>query len=293
MTVLAKIFGGIVAAIAGITLFVVLACSVLFGSLFTRTEVNTMLTDYSATAENVESIVMEIDAADMKIVKGDNFSVEAKNMPENCFTAEETDGVWKIKSDYKVTKKTYFVFFGWEIPIRTLRGSYDGDDCPKITLTIPEDFNADKLSITLGAGRMTGKRLQGNVVKINVGAGKCDLDRLVVNESASLIVGAGEIKVADLNVTGLDIDCGVGNVELGGCITGKSKVKCGVGRVLLSLTKPESNYSYNVKCGIGNVRIGNNNSISASSSSFGNTSTDNSFTLDCGIGSIEMDFVEE
>lgn len=293
MCTILKAVVGTITAFIGLVLFAGLALAVFFGSFFRHTEVVTELKDYYEEASDVTAIYLDIDTAELKIREGDSFSVSVNNIPEGCFSSTVKDGTWTVDCNYIVSQKTYLHIFCWDIPIRTSKGNYIGSEKPQITLTVPKDFNASDWSITLGAGSIYAKKISTGNANFNIGAGKFEADAVTISQSASLVVGAGSMDITDLTADNVKIDCGVGSVSLSGSITGSNQIKCGIGHVALNLTTTESDYRYSVNCGIGKVRIGSLSSVSHSTGTFGNSSAENSFTLDCGIGSIEMDFEQE
>lgn len=85
----------------------------------------------------------------------------------------------------------------------------------------------------------------------------------------------------------IDLDCGAGEMEIMGDISGDSKLNCGVGHVELRLTQEESNYDYDVESGIGEVKINDEKYYFTNSNHHGNDA-ENTFDIKCGIGSIEV-----
>jgi len=92
------------------------------------------------------------------------------------------------------------------------------------------------------------------------------------------------------NLTAYDtkFDCGVGEIEINGILRGENVIKCGVGRISLDLKGNEKDYSYKLVSGLGNVVI-DSQSYHRVNKSIDNNS-DNLLILECGIGSIDVDF---
>jgi hypothetical protein len=177
--------------------------------------------------------------------------------------------------------------FGWRFSLRQL--IHLGDVLtPKITITIPKDFTAESFILEVGAGEVDADTIIAKAGEFTVDAGRLKVDHLVVDEQSTYNVGTGEMVLNDITANNTKIDCGVGNVEVVGTITGKNDITCGIGRIKLDLNGDKDDYSYEIKSGIGNVVIDNH--------SYHNTNKDinnnsgNDLNLDCGIGNITVEF---
>lgn len=116
-----------------------------------------------------------------------------------------------------------------------------------------------------------GKHLES--IELSLGASKAEISDLVA-ESVSIEVGAGEAIVTNLDTQKLEAETGVGSLEI-------------------QLAGKEADYNYKVECGIGSIIIGKN-----SYSGFGalndieNPGAMKNVDVECGIGQIELSFVE-
>ena len=89
-------------------------------------------------------------------------------------------------------------------------------------------------------------------------------------------------------------ECGAGHIEIYGDIAGDIEVDCGVGEVEMTLSPAVRNFDYFVDCGIGEVCIDGENYKSFKQSNHGHESDhdhgDCKVDIDCGIGSVNIDF---
>ena len=133
-------------------------------------------------------------------------------------------------------------------------------------------------------------------------------DLTVKNLSAresSLEVGMGNLIATGFSSGDCEITIGMGSLELAGTITGQGFISCGMGSAELMLTGNPQDYGYNVTVGMGSVEI-NGEDISSDGlppigsevvGGFGaerswNLEAPNRFTIDCGMGSVELTFRE-
>jgi hypothetical protein len=234
--------------------------------------------------DGIDKIDMEIGYGDVKILKGDTFSIDAENLIDESMESYVSDGTWIIKED-----EDYFNVFGMRFSLRQMI-RWNDDFTPRITITIPEDFVAENISINIGAGSVQAEEIQAENGNFEVDAGRLEINHLIVNEKSGYNVGAGEMILKNIEVNDITVDCGVGDVVIDGMITGDNKIECGVGEVELNVIGEEEDYSYEVNSGIGNVTINNNSFNNMSNHIIKNDEADNYFYLDCGIGNIIVEF---
>lgn len=109
-------------------------------------------------------------------------------------------------------------------------------------------------------------------------------------EQLELDVGVGALQVASLSAGELDIDCGTGKVEYCGQVSGNIEIDCGVGHVAAELLNAEADFGGNVSCGVGKVTIGKNEySGMGNDASFG-SSRSHHMNVECDVGNVEISF---
>ena len=88
----------------------------------------------------------------------------------------------------------------------------------------------------------------------------------------------------------MDIDVGMGNFTFRGTANGDLDVDCGMGNVQMWLTGEEKDYNYEVDCGMGNVTVGEKSYAGVSADKDSDNNADYKCDLDCGMGNIEIHF---
>lgn len=84
----------------------------------------------------------------------------------------------------------------------------------------------------------------------------------------------------------MELDCGVGDVNITAEVLGKSSVSAGVGSIDLSLNGGEELYTLRIDKGLGNLDI---NGTGYKSTTYGNGS--NKIDIDGGIGNIDINLI--
>jgi hypothetical protein len=262
-------------------------------------------TVYSGTFIDVKSIDLDISYGSITIQEGNNFSIQAIDISDEHFDSKvKNNGEWVIeyKKNYNLVDfddyngdSNYSNNYSHKISILGVEINVGGNNSntifnsPEFIITIPSDFEAEELNIRLGAGTLKVKdELKASDAMIDIGAGSGRISNIIATNKSSFTVGTGELVIDYIESKDVIIDCGVGNLEASGKITGDSSVTCGIGNVDLKIEGDETNYNYSVDCGIGTVIINNNRYSGVNSKNTKYDGANNRFTLDCGIGKISL-----
>lgn len=231
--------------------------------------------------EEITSIKIDLNIANVKIKRGNTFAIDAKNMNKKTFNSFVDNNVWTIKDD----ENDGFRIFGHVVPFF----NNDVTDAKyQVTIYIPDNFEPKNLEISIGAGRAELCDMETDYVDFEIGAGELVADKLIVNNESSLEVGAGKIAIKDLIAKDVSLDCGVGEIDIKGDIRGSSSANCGMGHISIKLKEPESRYDFGLSCGLGNINInGDNYSFTSDSNRYGNDA-EYEFDIECGVGSVEV-----
>lgn len=235
----------------------------------------------SEYSEEITSIKIDLNIANVKIKRGNTFAIDAKNMNKKTFNSFVDNNVWTIKDD----ENDGFRIFGHVVPFF----NNDVTDAKyQVTIYIPDNFEPKNLEIIIGAGRAELCDMETDYVDFEIGAGELVADKLIVNNESSFEVGAGKIAVKDLTAKDVSLDCGVGEIDIKGDIRGSSSANCGMGHISIKLKEPESRYDFGLSCGLGNINInGDNYSFTSDSNRYGNDA-EYEFDIECGVGSVEV-----
>lgn len=144
----------------------------------------------------------------------------------------------------------------------------------KLTIYLPYGFVAEKADVSLGMGNMTVGALRADKVTLEVGAGRMTIAGPLESADTEISCGMGEIQIKDAKLSGsTELDCGMGNVKI--AVAGK-----------------RSDYSYTCDVGMGSMTFGDIVIKGAGSNSGKGDLPGNSFSMDCGMGSVEVTFHE-
>lgn len=229
-------------------------------------------------SSNIESLELDIDYGEVYIKEGDEFNIKVSNYYKRNININEKNGLLSISSD-----NDHFRTFGVNLfGVNNWQGH-------KIIITLPRDFIGRNIDLTLGAGKMEAEKLVAKEISLDVGAGTADVRELIAYEEADLTVGAGAITINKIDGNNVDIDCGVGEIQINdGKIFGKNQIDCGVGSIELRLDGDINDYNYYIDSGIGNVKINDDKYSFTSSSKKINDNATSEFTIDCGVGNIDI-----
>ncbi len=180
-----------------------------------------------------------------------------------------------------------------------------------VNLYLPEDIVLDTVDIGFGAGQIDSiplaarqidveagagvcrfREIEADTLNLSIGAGKMNIDRINVRE-ADVEVGAGEFVADEMNISGyIDLNVGMGNVNLYGTIEGDMDAECGMGSLAILLTGSQEDHNYVVECSMGDTTIGDSSySGLANEKTIANNSSSD-FDIECSMGSVVIVFEE-
>ncbi len=203
----------------------------LLGGLFSEdNEATDDIKTYSITSD-INKLKIEINAADLYIKKGDEFSVES-NLKK--LKVKEKNGTLTLEE-----KSKNF-------------GSYNG---AKLTIFIPTETEFDNVKLITGAGRLTIEKLSAKKLDFVLGAGEVIIENLIAANEADVDGGAGKITISDGVLHNLDLDMGVGQLNLTSVLTGESEFDLGIGESNITVIGNKDDYRLDIEKGIGNITV--------------------------------------
>ncbi len=157
-------------------------------------------------------------------------------------------------------------------------------DTDSINLCI-KDGELDSLKLDMGAGKLKVDELNAKTVEFDLGAGSISLDNLNITEKFELDGGAGSISIDNSVINNGQIDLGLGVLDLTGKLQGNTSINGGVGSIKLNLLGNKDDYKFDIEKGIGKVTI---DDTSYNTTVIGEGS--NLIKLETGIGSATILF---
>lgn len=235
------------------------------GGVFTNNDSN-VLEDMKKLIENDEDIkFLDVD------IKSSNIIVKVGN----TFKAETTNKYIECKQNNDkivITEKSH----NW----------FKSNDGSELIIYVPEDMVLDSVKIDNAAGKIEIEKLSTKILRLDLGAGKVDINNLSVLNDTKIDGGAGEVIINNSSLNNLDLDMGVGKFTLDAKILGNSKIDHGVGEAIINLLGSKEDYQINIDKGLGSVRIDGKNV--GDNETIGNGI--NKIDIDCGVGSITVNF---
>ncbi len=133
-----------------------------------------------------------------------------------------------------------------------------GDHTAKLKLYIPRDQILEEVDIEAGVGTVT-------------------------------MDGDGAFLVCDR----LELECGVGKIELCADVRSSARIEGGVGEACVTLAGKEEDYNYRVEYGLGGVTIGGENYSGIGGDYKADNGAEKDLRIECGVGSMELRFRED
>lgn len=250
-----------------IFLIVTIFSSIMFGASILSnvfdddSDIMEELKDLNVDGENISVLDIDIRAANLIVKNGDTLKVETNNKYIN----------YKLVGNKLIVKEKKHNLF-------SRKSKSD------LVIYIPTGFVFDGVSIEAGAGKLNIEEINTRILDIDFGAGKTDINNLVVQNDAEIDGGAGEISIRGGSINNLDLDVGVGKFTLYSRLTGNTKIDAGVGELNINLLDNIENYRISVEKGIGSAKLNNENI--KNEKTYGNGI--NNINIDGGVGSINI-----
>lgn len=210
--------------------------------------------------KEIKDISVNLISADLLIEKGDSFSV---------VTDSEYITYTLNKSKLSVIEKTHSP------------GTFGG----KVTVYIPDDSVFDRFDIDTGKGNIDAYKIACDEMDLDYGAGSVGIGSLLISSKGKIDGGAGKITVSDGRTNNLDVDLGVGDLNLRSALSGETKIDTGVGKTTLTLLGGKDLYSFDIDRAAGMIEL---DGVNVDDGYFG--SGGNLVEIDGGVGSITVNF---
>ena len=130
------------------------------------------------------------------------------------------------------------------------------NDASDLVVYIPENIEFEAVKIKTGAGEVYIENLNTNELSFDMGAGKVEIDKLIVSNEAKINGGVGKVDIKSSEIHNLNLDIGVGEFILNSKLTGNSDIDSGIGAMKIDLTDDISNYTIKASKGIGSITLG-------------------------------------
>jgi len=210
----------------------------------------------------VEKLEIQINAANLTVKQADRFYLES-NL--KFLTVTEQNGTLKIEEARKLAV---------------------GDTTAMLTVYIPAGTKFETVNIRSGAAKLTVEALEADRVQLELGAGDAQFALLNAFERADIFGGTGKITIAGGTLRDLELDMGVGALELTAALRGDSELSLGVGTSKVLLLGDPADYTLDVEKGAGIVKVCGEKIADADRRGSGEHRVD----IEGGVGTVEVDF---
>ena len=200
---------------------------------------------------------MDFGAAEVVLIEGEKYCIETRGLPQeamNCYLNKE--GTLVVSNSHRFNLN----FWSHNRRSRIV---------PRILVVIPRNASIEKLRISVGAGKLTSRRLSLSC------------------QSGNISVDAGNLVLDGIFGGKINMRCGMGNFEYKGSVTGNINIDCGMGSMNLELKGEPKNYSYDAKVGLGDFRF-NGDKKSGVCQIYNNQKLENHFSVNVGMGSVNI-----
>jgi DUF4097 and DUF4098 domain-containing protein YvlB len=123
-----------------------------------------------------------------------------------------------------------------------------------MTIHLPSTIFKE-VNIRTNSGNVIVSSLITNKLNLEVGAGKTDIDNLIVYKEARISTGVGKVNIDGVLINNLRLSNGVGETHIRSNFSGESEIKSGVGNISIEALMPMDNYTFVVKKGVGDIVI--------------------------------------
>lgn len=158
----------------------------------------------------------------------------------------------------------------------------------EIVITIPEGKTLTKLELSSGVGTNTIQDFTVETLDLDCGVGTMQINNVTVLSKTRMNGGAGRTVVENSKFKNLDLDSGVGEMVISADLTGNSKIDSGVGRLSLNLLRSEEDYTIKTQTGLGRMALNGRKCTDNGVYGSGNEE----IKIDGGVGVIEVTTLE-
>lgn len=209
------------------------------------------------------SLDIDVKSVGIEIKTGDAFKLETDS---RYITAKLSNGTLKIEEKSR----------GW----------FKTDPAGELIITLPDGKNFGSVEIDAGAGVINIETLTADKIDLDLGAGAVTVDSIIATKKADIDGGAGKITVKNGDLYDLELNMGVGELDMTAKLSGKASVDCGVGKTGITLKGTAADYSIRADKGIGSAEL--DGEAMQSGKTYGNGAS--TIDIDGGVGNIEIDF---
>ena len=258
-------------------------------------EYETIVGDYTnlslADASEVTNMDISVFNGTCRIVPSGNdcFGVQSVGAEEfQCYVADGTLYLSVVPQDLGNEEESEITLY---VP--------DGHVYQKVFLFCSAE--QVEISTSLQGGELNMSSICGsNVVNgeiafdnttIMAGIGELAVETLVADE-LKLEISTAEAVVGDMEAGNVEVNLGMGSLEITGITTGDIILNCGMGHLDMSLTCAQEDYNYDISGSAESVQIGTDTLAGMVMERWIDNGAERKITMSCSMGSVAIEFDE-
>lgn len=126
---------------------------------------------------------------------------------------------------------------------------------------------------------------------ITAGIGELAVETLVADE-LKLEISTAEAVVGDMEAGNVEVNLGMGSLEITGITTGDIILNCGMGHLDMALTCAQEDYNYDISGSAESVQIGTDTLAGMVMERWIDNGAERKITMSCSMGSVAIEFDE-
>jgi len=212
---------------------------------------------YSFNKDSVTDLKLKFVAAEVVLIQsGSKFCIETRGVEKSDFYCSLENGKLEVSNHNRFNLD----FFNHDRKRRFV---------PRILVSVPEHCDLNKLALSCSAGSLITKKSSITTKKLKINA------------------AASHVVINDICSNKSSIKCGMAEVVINGKLFGESNVDCGAGHIKLCLNQEKSECSFDARVGLGELKF-NEDKKSGVCKVVDNEKKENHFSVNCGLGSVEI-----
>ena len=136
--------------------------------------------------------------------------------------------------------------------VNSFIGKSSGGD---LVVYVPQNLNFEMVKINTGAGKVDIENLNTKELELEIGAGETQIKNLNVEKQCKIDGGAGKVTILSGIINNLDLDMGIGETNLFTTLNGKNDIDAGIGSLNITLFGDKNNYKIKTDKGIGSIKV--------------------------------------
>ena len=229
-------------------------------------------------------------------LEGINYSEKYTNIESLDINVEVSKLTIKVSNEFKVEANNIHSDFYSKVENGTLRIKENRNspwfnfnvEMSEIKVYVPADVKLEDIKISTGVGKSTLEFLNAENINLELGVGTVNIYN-IYSETLKVDSGVGKLEIENANTEKLNLTTGVGENIFKGKVTKSGKIECGIGKTEIELMGNLDDYSVKTETGLGIITIDGQKAHNEQTFGKGNAKIE----VEGGVGATYINFVEE